>query len=481
VIPVTVAEAAKVLGIQPTSGSKVSLGGAGVTLTSMTADSRTVTDGSLFIALPGERVDGHDFVLAARDLGAAAVLVTRLVDSGLSLVVPDSLAALGQLARDQVDRGRSGGLRVLAVTGSVGKTSTKDLLAQLLEPIAPTVAPAGNFNNELGLPLTVARIDRRTRFLVAEMGARGIGHIAYLCRIAPPDLALVLNVGVAHVGEFGDKATIAAAKGELVEALPSTGVAVLNADDPLVWSMRSRTAAPVIAFAVGNEPAADPACWASDLVSDPLGRYAFTLHDRLDAESEDKVEIQLELSGRHQVGNAVAAAAAARAVGVSLDAVAGSLRAARSRSRWRMELHSRPDGVLVVNDAYNANPESMRAALDTLAELGASRAGGRTWAILGDMLELGELALDEHEALGRYLGQIGIDRLVALGRHAATVVGGARTAGLGDAAGLVAADKSEAAAIVLALLGPADVVLIKASRGLALDTVAEQILHQDRA
>jgi UDP-N-acetylmuramoyl-tripeptide--D-alanyl-D-alanine ligase len=475
VIPITIAEAARVLGVQPTGGSS------DVALTSMTADSRTVTDGSLFIALPGERVDGHDFVSAARDLGAAAVLVARAVDAGPSLVVPEPLAALGQLARDQVDRGRSGGLRVLAVTGSVGKTSTKDLLAQLLEPIAPTVAPAGNLNNELGLPLTVARIDRRTRFLVAEMGARGLGHIAYLCRIAPPDLALVLNVGVAHVSEFGDKATIAAAKGELVEALPSTGVAVLNADDPLVWAMRSRTPARVIAFGVTDEPASDQACWASDLVSDTLGRYGFTLHDRVAAESEDKVEIQLQLSGRHQVCNTVAAAAAARAVGVPLDAVAGSLRSARSRSRWRMELHTRPDGVLVVNDAYNANPESMRAALDTLAELGTSRPRGRTWAILGDMLELGELAADEHEALGRYLGQIGVDRLVALGRHAATVVAGARTAGLGDAAAVVAADKSEAAAIVLAGLAPADVVLIKASRGLALDTVAEQILHQGRA
>jgi UDP-N-acetylmuramoyl-tripeptide--D-alanyl-D-alanine ligase len=495
VIPVTVAEAAKVLGVEPTGGSGVSLDpavltpggttpprppGANVTLASLTADSRTVTKGSLFVALPGERVDGHEFVPAAREHGAVAVLVARRVDSGLSLVVPDPLVAFGQLARDQVDRGRAGGLRVLAVTGSVGKTSTKDLLAQLLESGGPTIAPAGNLNNELGLPLTIARIDGRTRFLVAEMGARGIGHIAYLCRIAPPDVAVVLNVGVAHVGEFGDKAQIAVAKSELVEALPSTGVAVLNADDPLVWQMRSRTAAPVIAFGVGDEPASDRACWASDLVSDQLGRYGFTLHHRLDTESEDKVEIQLQLSGRHQVGNAVAAAAAARAVGVPLDAVASSLRTARSRSRWRMELRTRPDGALVVNDAYNANPESMRAALDTLAELGRGRRGGRTWAILGEMLELGEHAAAEHEALGRYLARSGIDRLVALGREAATVVGAARTAGLGGHAAVVAADKAEAAAIVLAGLAPADVVLVKASRGLALDTVAEQILHQDR-
>jgi UDP-N-acetylmuramoyl-tripeptide--D-alanyl-D-alanine ligase len=212
-----------------------------------------------------------------------------------------------------------------------------------------------------------------------------------------------------------------------------------------------------------------------------LGRYGFVFHDRLNADSEDKVEIQLLLSGRHQVANAVAAAAAARAVGVPLDAIADSLGAARSRSHWRMELHTRPDGALVVNDAYNANPESMRAALDTLAELGGSRPGGRTWAILGDMLELGELEAAEHQALGRYLAQTGIDRLIALGRQAETVVEAARGAGLEDSAAVVAADKAEAAAMVLAGLGPADVVLVKASRGLALDTVAEQILQRDRS
>jgi UDP-N-acetylmuramoyl-tripeptide--D-alanyl-D-alanine ligase len=480
-IPVTVAEAAKVVGVEVTGGDNGRHAGSGVTLTSLTADSRTVTHGSLFIALQGEHADGHDFVPAARSQGAAAVLVARPVDHGLSLVVPDPLTAFGQLARDQVDRGRGSGLRVLAVTGSVGKTSTKDVLAQLLEPTAPTVAPAGNLNNELGLPLTVARIDERTRFLVAEMGARGVGHIAYLCRIAPPDVAVVLNVGVAHVGEFGDKTAIAGAKGELVEALQATGVAVLNADDPLVWQMRSRTLAPVIAFGVGVEPVAERACWASDLVTDRFGRYGFRLHDRLATGSKGEVEIQLQVSGRHQVGNAIAAAAAALAVGVPLDAVASSLRSAQSRSRWRMELHTRSDGVLVVNDAYNANPESMRAAVDTLAELGIGRPGGRTWAILGDMLELGELAAAEHDALGTYLAQRGIDRLVALGQQAATVVGAARTAGLGKAAATIAADKSEAAAIVLAGVAPADVVLVKASRGLALDTVVEQILHLGRS
>ena len=479
-IPVTVAEAAHVLGVQPTGGNGDRTEAAAVVLTSWTADSRAVTDGGLFVALTGSRADGHAYVPAARQQGASAVLVARPVDAGLSLVVPDPLAALGRLARDQVDRARAHGLRVLAITGSQGKTSTKDLLAQLLEPVAATVAPTGNLNNELGLPLTVGRITDTTRFLVAEMGARGTGHIAYLCRLAPPDISIVLNVGVAHLGEFGSREAIAAAKGELVEALPAGGVAVLNADDRLVWQMRSRTVASIVGFGVG-EPATDRTVWASDLVSDQLGRYGFVLHDRAGGESQAEVEVKLQLSGRHQVANAVAAAAAARVAGASLDQVARALRQARSRSRWRMELHARDDGVLVLNDSYNANPDSMRAALDTLADLGRRRPGARTWAVLGDMLELGDTATAEHAGLGTEVAAHGITRLVAIGEHGATVVEAARAAGLDPSAAVVATDKSAAAALVLADLAPADVVLVKASRGLALDTVAERILHRDRS
>ena len=247
-------------------------------MTGLVIDSRQASAGSLFVALPGEHVDGHDYVAAAVDNGAAAALTARPVPDagGCCLVVEDPLVAAGRVARDQVERGVAGGLRVVAITGSAGKTSTKDLLAQLLEPVGPTVAPVGNLNNEIGLPLTVCRIEETTRYLVAEMGARGIGHIAYLCTIAPPQVAAVLNVGSAHVGEFGGQQQIAVAKGEIVEALPADGTAVLNADDPLVWAMRTRTAARIVATSVSAEPTTDDAVWAFDADADALGRCTFT-------------------------------------------------------------------------------------------------------------------------------------------------------------------------------------------------------------
>jgi UDP-N-acetylmuramoyl-tripeptide--D-alanyl-D-alanine ligase len=397
------------------------------------------------------------------------------------LVVPDPLEGLAALARDQVDRGRERGMRVLAVTGSQGKTSTKDVLAQILEPHGATVSPLGNLNNELGVPLTIARISPDTRFLIAEMGARGIGHIAYLCRIAPPDVSIVLNVGVAHVGEFGGRASIAQAKGELVEALADDGVAVLNADDPLVWAMRSRTDAKVIAVGLATEPAWDSAVWASDLVSDAFNRFRFVLNSRLDDQIHCQVEVQLALSGRHQVANSVAAAGAALAVGTPLNAIGTALANAQPRSRWRMELCTGADGVLVINDTYNANPDSMRAAIDTLAEVGRARSGGRTWAVLGDMLELGASSEGEHAALGRHVAERGISGLVTLGEHAVVVAEAAIAAGLDPERVVVSCDKAGAVEQILGDLAPADVVLIKASRGLALDTVAEQILSRHRA
>ncbi len=475
-IPITVEEAADVLGV-----AMVGIGDARSLITSLVTDSRSAKPGALFIALRGERTDGHNFVPVARDRGVVAVVVARPLDDGLSLVVPDPLEAFGALARDQVDRGHAQGMRVLAVTGSQGKTSTKDLLAQVLEPQGATISPLGNLNNELGVPLTVARIKSDTRFLVLEMGARGIGHIAYLCRVAPPDVSMVLNVGVAHVGEFGGRAAIAQAKGELVEALAENGVAVLNADDPLVWAMRERTSARVMAVGIATEPAWNSAVWASDLVGDALGRFRFTLNCRVGPHERNcQVEVQLSLSGRHHVANSVAAAAAALAVDVPLDAIGTALSNAQPRSRWRMELSTRADGVLVINDTYNANPDSMRAAIDTLAELARERDGGQTWAILGDMLELGAASEAEHAALGRHVAERGVSHLVALGEFAAVVAGAAVDAGLPADRAVISPDKA-AVEVILGDLAPADVVLIKASRGLALDTVAEQILSRHRA
>jgi UDP-N-acetylmuramoyl-tripeptide--D-alanyl-D-alanine ligase len=462
VIAVTVDEIATVLG--------ASLSGPGDTtavVTALTSDSRAVAAGALFVALPGEHVDGHDYVAAATAAGAAASLTRRPVRGALCLVVRDPLVAFGRLSRYLIDRASATGLQVVGITGSVGKTSTKDLLAQVLERAGPTVAAAGNFNNELGVPLTVGRVDEQTKFLVAEMGARGIGHIAYLCDIAPPRVGVVLNVGQAHVGEFGGQAAIAQAKGELVEALPADGWAVLNIDDPLVWSMRRRTRSHVLPWST-MQPL-DGGVWASGLVGDAYGRYSFALHH-----GRSESHLQLQLTGRHQVANAVAAAAAAVAVGVELDAAAAALAAAGPRSRWRMELHDRSDGVTVINDSYNANPDSMRAALTTLAELG--RTGRHTWAVLGDMLELGEAAAEAHAAIGRFAAQSGVEHLVGIGEFAVQITSAAVAAGLPSTRAVSVTEKADAAAVVTSDLEPGDVVLVKASRGLALDTVADEIL-----
>jgi len=509
-IPLRVGEIATVLDadVHVGDGAPVDLDRAAV---HVTADSRAVAPGSLFVALPGERVDGHAFVAAAFAQGAAAALVAHVVPDapGPQLVVADPLEAFGRLARHVVDRtradrahvdrvdvdrahvdrfdvdladGETAGLRVVGVTGSQGKTSTKDLLGAVLATAGPTVAPVGNLNNELGVPLTVTRVERETRFLVAEMGARGIGHIAYLCRIAPPDVALVLNVGHAHVGEFGGQGAIAQAKGELVEALDADGVAVLNRTDPRVWAMRHRTRGRVLAFAVldaGDAPPATDeaggAVWADALAGDGSGRYAFDLHVRglpgtgATAGDGRVARVRLRGTGRHQVANATAAAAAALALGLDLDAVAAALSAAEPASRWRMEVHDRVDGVLVVNDSYNANPGSMTAAVETLAELG--RARGRTWAVVGDMLELGAAAPALHAAVATQLAAAGIDEVVALGEFAPLLVAGQ------PGRARVARSGAEAAAWVRAEVVPGDVVLVKASRGLALDVVADEILR----
>jgi UDP-N-acetylmuramoyl-tripeptide--D-alanyl-D-alanine ligase len=467
VIAVPVAELAALLGTGLTAGDPTA------EVTSVVSDSRLVAPGSLFVALAGARVDGHEHVLPAWRAGAVAALTAHDVPPAPCLPVADPLLALGRVARHVVDRAAAAGLQVVGITGSQGKTSTKDLLAQVLEAAGPTVAPVGNLNNELGVPLTACRLEAGSRYLVAELGARGIGHIAYLCQLVAPRVGVVLNVGHAHIGEFGGQQAIARAKGELVEALPADGWAVLNADDPLVWAMRSRTQAPVLAFSTRSVPEG-PALWATALVADRLDRYRFRLHRRDVDGAETLADVTLRLTGRHQVATAVAAAAAAVAVGIELDAVAAALTVAGPRSRWRMELTERSDGVVVVNDAYNANPDSMRAAVDTLAQLGRST-GGRTYALVGDMLELGDEAEREHAALGRHLAQQGVHGVLALGAHAATVVRAAVAAGSDPTAARALADKQEALDELRAVLRPDDVVLVKASRGLTLDTVAEAL------
>jgi UDP-N-acetylmuramoyl-tripeptide--D-alanyl-D-alanine ligase len=438
------------------------------------ADSRQVVPGALFVALPGERVDGHDFAERAVGSGAVAVLAAR--DVGVpAVLVPDPLVALGSLARAVLDRLRDT-VTVIGITGSVGKTTTKDLIAALLTRHGPTVAPPGSFNNELGLPLTMVQVGAGTRFAVAEMGARGPGHITYLCRIAPPRIGVVLNVGSAHAGEFGGREATAMAKGELVEALPQDAVAVLNADDPLVRSMAGRTRARVVLFGTS----ADAQVRAEDIRTDDRARAAFRLRTpRGDA------EVTLALAGEHQVLNVLAAVAVALEVGMPVSSIADHLSRIDGVSRWRMEITERPDGVVVVNDSYNANPESMRAALNASATIaGESR---RLWAVLGPMLELGGESRDAHIRVGARARTVGVDRLVVVGPGEVPYDTGFLSGTPdGDGTGRQprvwrVADGDAALDVLLPRLESGDVVVIKASRAVRLDRVADRLLRDPGA
>ncbi len=425
-------------------------------------DSRAPVPGGLFVALVGERVDGHDYAA-----GQHAVLGSRATSSP-TVVVGDPVAALGRLARHVADRLA---IPVLALTGSQGKTGTKDYLAHVLADHAPCVATAGNNNNELGVPLTVLRADASTEHLVVEMGARGIGHITYLCGIAPPTVAAVLNVGTAHVGEFGSTEAIAVAKGEIVEALPAGGTAVLNLADARVAAMGARTRAEVCGFGPTGESGAVDVTF-SGVELDELGRPSFVLGHR-----GRRVEVRLGLTGAHQVQNATAAAAMALAVGLDLDEIAGSLSSARSGSRWRMELTERADGLVVLNDSYNANPASMLAALEALSTLGLH--GRRTIAVLGEMLELGEGSAAAHREVGRAAADLDVAVLVVVGQGALSIAEGAREVASWSGRVVSVTGRDEASAWVGKNARRRDAVLVKASRGAALEVVAASLLEGD--
>lgn len=430
-------------------------------------DSRSVEPGGLFAALPGERVDGHDYAGAAVASGAVAILAARPV-AAPAVLVADVVAALDALAAAVV--AALPDLTVIGVTGSAGKTSTKDLLGAVLAEAGPTIAPPGNFNNELGYPLTALRVTADTRYLVLEAGARGIGHIAALCRVVAPRIGVELGVGTAHLGEFGSRENIALAKGELVEALPPAdrgGVAVLNADDPLVMGMASRTAADVVTFG----RAAGARVRATDVVVSAAGHASFVL-----TTPAGRAPVTLALHGGHQVTNALAAAAVADRAGLAPGTIAAALGRARPVSRWRMEVGHTGSGVTVVNDAYNASPDSLRAALDTVAVMAA---GARCHLVLGEMAELGPQAGRLHREAGAYAARGGLATLIAVGEVAAEAAdGAAATAGWAGEA-LRVADVTQAVAAVTARMRPGDVVLVKGSRVAGLERVARRLLAGD--
>ena len=463
-------------------------------------DSRAVTAGGLFLALPGARTDGHDFaagavaagavaVLAARPVGVPAIVVKSVagqVDSASGALEHDTdgsgaavLAALGKLARAVADRLAAGGLRIIGVTGSSGKTSTKDLLAAVLAPLGEVIAPPGSFNNELGHPWTVLRATEDTDFLVLEMSARHPGNIAALAAIAPPSIGVVLNVGTAHLGEFGSRDVIAATKSELPQAVPADGVVILNADDGAVAAMADVTGARVVR--VSRSPGAD--LWAGDVPLDELARPRFTLHA-----GEQQVDITLAVHGDHQVSNALSAAAVALECGATLQQVADALAGAGPVSKHRMQVTTRADGVVVVNDAYNANPDSMRAGLKALAWMAKSAraesgAPVRSWAVLGEMAELGDDAIAEHDSIGRLAVRLDVSRLVVVGtgRTMGAMQHGAVMEGSWGSEVSPVPDAGAALDLLRAELEPGDVVLVKASNSAGLGALAEELAREGQA
>ncbi|MDT5008451.1 MAG: UDP-N-acetylmuramoyl-tripeptide--D-alanyl-D-alanine ligase [Mycobacterium sp.] len=450
-------------------------------------DSRKVAPGGLFIALPGARVDGHDHaaaavaagavaVLAARPVGVPAVVVEPLGSSGSSASVLEHdtdgsgaavLAALARLASFVAAELVTDGLTIVGVTGSSGKTSTKDLIAAVLAPLGEVVAPPGSFNNELGHPWTVLRATPDTDFLVLEMSARHPGNIAQLAAIAPPSVAVVLNVGTAHLGEFGSREAIAATKAELPQAVPASGVVILNVDDAVVAAMAGVTAARVVR--VSRESRAD--VWADQVTLDALARPSFVLHA-----GDLEVPVQLAVHGEHQVSNALCAAAVALECGASPSQVAAALAGAGPASAHRMAVTTRPDGVTVINDAYNANPDSMRAGLRALAWM-AAEGGRRGWAVLGEMAELGDDAISEHDGIGRLVVRLDVSRLVVVGtgRSMRAMHHGAVMEGSWGGEATLVDDADAALALLREELKPGDVVLVKASNAAGLGAIAESL------
>jgi UDP-N-acetylmuramoyl-tripeptide--D-alanyl-D-alanine ligase len=461
-------------------------------------DSRKVTSGGLFLALPGARADGHDHAAAAVAAGAVAVLAARPVgvpaivvapgplaaprgDGGLAGVLEHDtdgsgaavLAALAQLAAAVAAELVAGGLTIVGITGSSGKTSTKDLLAAVLAPLGEVVAPPGSFNNELGHPWTVLRASAATDYLILELSARHPGNIAALAAIAPPAIGVVLNVGTAHLGEFGSREAIARTKSELPQSVPRSGVAVLNVDDPAVAAMAEVTAARVVRVSRNGQTDV----WAGPVTLDELARPQFALHS-----GDAVVDVTLAVHGDHQVSNALCAAAVALECGATLEQVAAALADAGPVSGHRMRVSTRADGVTVIDDAYNANPDSMRAGLQALAWISAGTGGGpvgkrRSWAVLGEMAELGDDAISEHDRIGRLAVRLDVSRLIVVGtgRSMSAMHHGAVMEGSWGGEAAIAADADAALALLRAELQPGDVVLVKASNAAGLGALADSL------
>ncbi|MBT2486343.1 MULTISPECIES: UDP-N-acetylmuramoyl-tripeptide--D-alanyl-D-alanine ligase [unclassified Microbacterium] len=430
-------------------------------------DSREMGPGSIFVAKPGAETDGHRFVGAAADAGAVLAIVEHVVDVTVSqIVVPDAVAALGALAREVVARVRAAGtLKIVGITGSNGKTTTKNFLARILEGEGETVAPVKSFNNEVGAPVTMLRVTPDTRFLVSEFGAAAPGSIAHLAGLVEPDIAVVLMVGMAHAGGFGGIEETAKAKSELVAAARTPGTAVLNIDDARVAAMqelaRSR-GLDVVGF--GQNPAADVR--ARDIEVTASGTSCVV-------ETEDEqLALRLRVLGAHHIGNALASIAAARVLGVSLSDAIARLETVEIAERWRMQpLGS--DRVRIINDAYNASPDSMAAALRTLAQI--TGPDERTVAVLGAMSELGESAGEEHDRIGLLAVRLNIQRIVVVGPEARRLYLSAVGEGSWDSEAVHLPDQDAAFEYLRDELRDGDRVLVKSSNSVGLRHLGDRL------
>jgi UDP-N-acetylmuramoyl-tripeptide--D-alanyl-D-alanine ligase len=432
---------------------------------SVQTDSRLVKPGSIFFALPGEVTDGALFADAAAQNGAALIIAERELELPVPvIVVSDGVAALAALASAVVARVRAAGsLKVVAITGSNGKTTTKNLLRAILEKQAPTIAPQGSFNNHVGAPISMLGIDYDTRFLVVEMGASGAGEIARLVAVAKPDIGVVLKVGLAHVGEFGGIDAVQRAKSEMVTDLAADAVAILNADDDRVVAMAELTRASVRWF--GLSATADVR--AKDIEATATGTN-FTL-----VVGETRMPVRLRILGEHHVLNALAALSVAREFGIDLALSVDAIEAVARAERWRMELLSPPSGAIIINDAYNASPDSMAAALKTLAQMRGPE--DRTIAVLGEMAELGEYSDEEHDRIGRLVVRLNIRKLIVVGHGARHIHNAAGLEGSWDGESVYVATPDEAYDLLREDLGAGDIVLVKSSKSANLRFLGDRL------
>ncbi|MBW4031395.1 MAG: UDP-N-acetylmuramoyl-tripeptide--D-alanyl-D-alanine ligase [Acidobacteria bacterium] len=434
---------------------------------SVQTNSTLVTPGSLFFALPGQVTDGFLYAPDAVERGAAVVVAERPLRTSVPvIVVADGVLALARLARLVVARVRaSGRLRVVGITGSNGKTTTKNLLRAILEVQGPTVAPVGSFNNHIGAPITMLQVEESTDFLVSEMGASGAGEIARLVGIAMPDISVVLKVGLAHAGVFGGIEATQRAKSEIVRELPRSAVAVLNADDGRVAAMAGMTEARVVWFGV----ASDAEVRAEDVRATASGTRFTLVIDGL------RTPVQLQILGEHHVSNALAALAVARELGVDLARAIAAIEAVPRAERWRMELLHPGGGITVINDAYNASPDSTAAALKTLAQI--LEPGQRSVAVLGEMAELGEYAQEEHDRLGRLAVRLNIGKLVVVGDGARHIHAAAGLEGSWDGESVFVRDLDAAYDLLRGELRDGDVVLVKSSKSAGLRFLGDRLGH----